>query len=177
MNAPRFDRLTHALTAGASRRGILHGLASAGLGLMVFKTSVAVEARKKRAKKIKRNSFGCVDVGLACRGNSDNCCSGICQGKKPKKGKKDRSRCVAHDAGICLLEPGVCAETYTGCGPLGVCGLTTGKACFCAAINGLCSVCQKDADCVALGWGLGAACLVTDGCPETGGTFCAPPGS
>jgi hypothetical protein len=174
MDSHCFDRLARLLSAGASRRGIMRGLASAGLGVVVSRIPGAVEAKKKRPKKLKRNSYGCVDVGLACHGNSGNCCSGICEGKKPKKGKKDRSRCVAHDSGNCPLEQNACAAPGTSCGPLGVCSQTTGKACFCAQNNGMCAVCQRDSDCVALGWGPNSACLVGDGCPQTGGTGCAP---
>jgi hypothetical protein len=176
MDAHRFDRLIRTLTARTSRRGIMRGLASAGLGVVASRTPGAVEARKKKSRKLKRNSYGCVDVGQACRGNSANCCSGICEGKKPQKGKKDRSRCAAHDSGNCPLEQNACAAPVSNCGLLGVCSQTTGKACFCAQNNGNCAVCQKDADCVALGWGPSSACLVSDGCPQTGGTGCAPPG-
>lgn len=178
MNVSRFDAVTRSLASRPSRRTILVGLAAlATTALRLPSTAVAGKRKNRRGNKLQRNSFGCVDVGLRCRGNSANCCSGICQGKKPKRGKRDRSRCVAHDGGSCPQEPDACVEPGQICGPLGVCGLTTGKACFCAAISGLCAVCQKDADCVALGWGANAACIVTEGCPETGGTFCAPPGS
>lgn len=172
MEALHFDHLTQALTAGASRRGILRGLASAGLGLFVARIPGAMEAKKKRARKLKRNSYGCVDVGLACRGNSGNCCSGICEGKKPRKGKKDKSHCAGHNAGICQVEAEVCTGTEVVCGPNGVCVQTTGKGCFCAAAGGACAVCQRDPDCVALGWGPNSACLPEDKCAETGGTAC-----
>ena len=48
---------------------------------------------KKKNKKPKNNAFGCLNVGQACNGKNDKCCSGICDGKKPKKGKKDKSKC------------------------------------------------------------------------------------
>jgi hypothetical protein len=112
---------------------------------------------KKRKKKIKRNAFGCVNVGGKCRGKNAVCCSGICQGKKPKKGERDKSRCVAHDQTSCQA-----GQTTNACGgvnvlcttstgePGGACLTTTGGAGYCAAsidcptqaIN-----CTNDADC------------------------------
>jgi hypothetical protein len=179
MDASRLDRLTRIFAAGASRRGVLRSLASAGLGVVVSRTPGAVEARKKKPKKLMRNSYGCVDVGLACRGNSGNCCSGICEGKKPKKGKKDRSQCVAHTIGNCPADQVACAVPGTLCGPMSVCVPTTGKACYCAALGpGACAVCRKDAECVALGWGPDSACTVVGaGCSQSGGTYCALPGA
>jgi hypothetical protein len=42
------------------------------------------------------------------RGKSGLCCSGIYEGKKQKQGKKDTSRCVAHDSGACQAGEDVC---------------------------------------------------------------------
>jgi hypothetical protein len=178
MDGSTFDALSRSWIEGTSRRAILGGIGTA-LGLAALRAPSAVDAKKKRrkaTKKLRRNTYGCVDVGQACRGNDANCCSGICDGKKPKKGKKDKSRCAGHDAGLCQVDEATCAPLGTSCGPLGVCDQTTGKACYCVSIGGNCAVCAKDADCVALGWGANAACIPSEGCPETGGTHCAPSG-
>jgi hypothetical protein len=131
-------------------------------------------ARKTR-KKPQLNAFGCLNVGQKCRGNNGLCCSGICQGKKPKQGKKDKSQCVAHDTGECQAEQDSClAEEEIRCGTAngGACVRTTGKAGFCGGGSGACIACEKDTDCQTLGFGENAACVVCRSqCPETI-TFC-----
>ena len=129
-------------------------------------------ARAKNKKKLKRNQYGCVNVGGACRGKDKNCCSGRCQGKKPKNGEKDKSRCVAHDTGSIESDERGCrvqdAPSNTLCTTSageesGECQWTTGDAGFCgygyACIPGSC---RKDADCTAA-CGAGAACVVVQG--------------
>lgn len=178
MDAPRFDRWTRSLTDTASRRSVL-GLAGAALGLAVTRFPGIATAKKKHKKKspkkLTRNSFGCVDVGKACRGKDANCCSGICQGKKPKKGQKDTSKCVAHNVLGCQVEQDQCAGAPAQCGTsqFGLCYRTTGNAGYCG-VDGGCLACQTDADCVAYnGFGQDAACVVcADECAPTGGTAC-----
>jgi hypothetical protein len=168
MDPTHFDRLTRSLTDASSRRVLLGGLATA-LSLAALRRPGPATAKKKRKKnKIKRNAFGCVDVGQSCRGNDALCCSGICQGKKPKKGKKDKSRCVAHNALDCQAGADSCAGQAVPCGTAGACTITTGAASFCSATgDGACVTCQKDADCEA-SRGPGAACIVCPGnCPDT----------
>jgi hypothetical protein len=135
-------------------------------------------AKKYRRKPVVLNLYGCVDVGNACRGNDDLCCSGICQGKKPKRGKRDKSRCVAHHVDICQpgqksLRCGGSDETFVFCtlpnGETGLCERTTGNASYCAGSHVVCESCAKDADCLAL-CGPGAACITCSGC--AGGTTC-----
>jgi hypothetical protein len=67
-----------------------------GLGAASFPD--VLQAKMKR-KKLKHNQFGCVEVGNACRGNCANCCSGICQGKKPKKGRKTKAAALRTTSG------------------------------------------------------------------------------
>jgi hypothetical protein len=178
MDGAHFDRLTRSISVDASRRVLLQfAAAMLGLAPLLPKASVAKKDKKKK-KKLRFNEFGCVNVGGKCRGNSDNCCSGICQGKKPKKGKKDKSRCVGHDEGTCL--PG---QTPTSCGGSesiacvagggadGQCFTTTGNAAYCSD-EGDCFPCKKDADCIGV-CGAGAACVrCAAACAETGGTAC-----
>jgi hypothetical protein len=175
MDAPRFDHLARSLMNIPSRRGLLRSLAGTAIGLAATRLS-GMEAKKKRKnkkpKKLKLNAFGCVDVGGKCRGNDANCCSGICEGAKPKKGKKDSSTCLAHNAGSCQAGQDVCLGNFAPCGTLGSCLRTTGKASFCGNIS-LCQACTRDTDCEAE-FGPGAACGVcTDACLSTGGTICS----
>jgi hypothetical protein len=133
----------------------------------------SVEAKKNKRKKPKKNEFGCLDVGKKCAGKDSKCCSGLCQGKKPKRGKRDKSKCVGHNAGSCQAGFDVCLGVSAPCSTEGFCFQTTGKASFCAGGSGVCTNCQKDTDCEALGAGPGAACVVcASECPQTGGTVC-----
>jgi hypothetical protein len=166
MNGARFDRLSRTIT----RRNGLGLLAAFGLANIA-----AAQASAKKKKTLKKNEYGCVNVGGTCRGKDANCCSGICDGKKPKKGKKDKSRCVAHNVLGCQAGQDQCAGNSAPCGsgPMGFCYRTTGNAGYCGEAGG-CLDCQTDADCVAHGgFGAGAACVVCqDECALTGGTAC-----
>lgn len=129
--------------------------------------------RKKRNNKPENNAFGCLNIGQHCNGKDDKCCSGICDGKKPKKGKNDKSKCAGHDANICQPGFDVCQGVIATCSNGGACFTTTGNAPFCAGGTGVCTVCARDSDCVAAGFGALAACVVCNSeCPETGGTVC-----
>jgi hypothetical protein len=174
MNASRFDRLTRSLTAGASRRHVLTGVI---LSAAALHGPTPIEAKNKK-QKLKRSAFGCVNVGGKCRGKDANCCSGICQGKKPKKGEKDRSRCLVHDEGGCKagLTAAFCGGSAdvpctTTTGLAGFCLSTTGNGGYCANDNS-CRPCRRDADCQAE-FGPLAACTVCANCPD--GTTCAVP--
>jgi hypothetical protein len=206
MNAARFDTLLRPLSAPASRRGALAALASGLLAVgPLARGGQEAEAKKKHKKKKPShtrkpslNAFGCVDVGKACLGNDNLCCSGMCQGKKPKQGRKDKSTCVAHHTGDCSREKTFCTANLldSKCGPDGAdayCQTTTGNADFCANVENFslmsspCRSCSRDADCEAI-TGPGSACVVIDGgshcdgkysCTRRGssnGTTCLPAG-
>jgi hypothetical protein len=178
MDPRRFDELVRDFPT-ARRRDLLAGLAGGLIAALPLASPPSARARnkKKRKKGLQRNDFGCVDVGKACRGNDANCCSGVCDGDKPKQGKRDQSRCAAHDASTC-----VAGQTIDDCGGVDVpcttsanlegdCVTTTGKAPYCFA-DGDCFVCKKDADCVPF-CGPQAACIPCGGeCVETGNTAC-----
>lgn len=176
MDESRFDRIVKTFGLPASRRSTLGILSAFGLaGGATLPVPADMTAKKKRknkdknqTQKLKRNSFGCVNAGNACRGNSANCCSGICEGTKPKKGKKDKSRCVGHNVVDCPAGADACTQDAIACGSgFGRCFQTTGQTNFCAGLS-TCTACEKDVDCEALGYGLGAACLVCpDSCPLT----------
>jgi hypothetical protein len=199
MEAHRFDTLARSLSDARSRRRVL----AAAMGSLVTLGTLTADAKKKKRQKSKPkkpllfNEFGCIDVGGACRGKDALCCSGICQGKKPKKGKKDTRKCVAHNTGGCTLARNFCAGGIPGarCNPaneFALCTATTGNAAFCANASGSsnaanCRPCVTDKDCEAQGFGLGSACLIfrssalcSNGCEGTNGssgTACLPPGA
>jgi hypothetical protein len=170
-----------------SRRRALAGLAAVlpAWTLLSIDDAEAGNKKKKRRRRRRRkknknknttpetNAFGCLNVGQPCNGDDDTCCSGICDGDKPKKGKKDTSTCAGHDANICQPGFDVCAGVIATCSNGGACFTTTGNAPFCAGGNGVCTVCTRDPDCVAAGFGTLAACVVcASECPETSGTVC-----
>lgn len=169
MDGSSFDTLTRLLDAPSARRGVLPGIAALALGLSGKHPRVATA--RKRKQKLKRNQFGCVDVGKPCRGKNGNCCSGVCDGKKPKQGKSDRSRCRARNVLGCAAGADSCTQGNVFCGTNGICLQTTGKAAFCGAGN-QCFDCEKDVDCEAL-YGPGAACTVCPAeCPSGKHTLC-----
>jgi hypothetical protein len=174
MDPTRVAEMTHSLTRIPSRRDLLRGLAGAGFGFAAGRLPDVAMARKGSTPQL--NAFGCVDVGKPCRGADGLCCSGICEGKKPKKGRRDRSRCIAHDESTCL--PGqrqercgsgsnVDCTTSTG-NTGGLCNTTTGNAGFCHA-SSVDFVCATDTECQAV-CGPRAACVI---CGTE--TMCASP--
>src|SRR5262245_17883221 len=96
------EALARVLAAGESRRVLTRVMASLTFGGFFTRAGMVGAKRKKGKRKRKPlalNEFGCVNVGGVCRGKNRVCCSGHCQGKKPKPGQRDRRRCVAHDTG------------------------------------------------------------------------------
>jgi hypothetical protein len=173
LDANRFDALARSLEDGFPRRAALGAALGAGFASLLSRFGAdeadAKQKRKKRKrkKKIKKNAFGCVNVGNVCK-NSGQCCSGICQGKKGKK------KCKAHNALDCPIGADTCLEQIE-CGSTGECFLTTGAGSFCGLTSPTeCVVCAKDADCEALGFGVGAACAICNGCETPAVTACVP---
>jgi hypothetical protein len=183
-----FDNFIRSLSE--SRRTFLGGALAAASWL----GAPALEAKKKKRRKRKHdkrkkpqpNAYGCLNVGQPCNGDSTLCCSGICDGTKPKERKPDRSRCLAHDAGICTVESDVCTTGQDAIcniqNPCCQCYRTTGDAPFCgdvsAGLLNLCRDCRQDTECEGE-FGPGAACIALGGicaavCPSTGGTVCMP---
>lgn len=161
-----FDRLSRAAARVLPRRAIAGIL---GLGVLALPGLVdARKKRRKRKKKIKRNDFGCVNVGSFCK-NSSQCCSGICDGKKGKK------KCQAHNTSTCAGTDG-CSGEFVACttvtGADGTCNVTTGNASYCVT-SAVCFECTKDTHCEPI-CGDGAACLVCAECVPLGiQTACA----
>jgi hypothetical protein len=202
MNEIRIAALRQRLFLAPSRRDVLRGFASAGLGLAIIRWQDAAEAKKGHHKKHKGNKgkrnpkqetpepvfnrFGCLSVGQPCGGDSSLCCSSICEGPAPKKGKRDTRVCAAHGQGTCdQAAPGICTATDPAqalCNAsTGECLATTAGSIFCGDVSGLsdCADCRTDADCEALGFPAGSACAVVTGvncvgvCP--GGLACVAP--
>lgn len=182
MDGRRFDEMTRLLSH--SRRSLLAGSAGIALGLLgPFEGEARKKHRRKRGPKKAPlpqpvlNQFGCLDVGQPCAGDSSQCCSGICEGNPPKKGKPDTRVCAAHNAGACTTARNRCTSVDPGlaiCNPnsqFAACLVTTGNAPFCGTLFNFdpattCQACTKDADCLALGFPAGSACV------QLGGTFC-----
>jgi hypothetical protein len=153
----RFNSLTRYLTSHPSRRHLMRGLASLGLGLGMARLIDNAEAKKKhkhrhknRKPKATPNEFGCLEVGDRCT-SEDDCCSRVCEGKKGKR------TCQAHDAGTCKQDGQlVPCNNRTDCG----CFRTTAGSDICSELFGPseCADCQRDADCEALGFPPGTAC-------------------
>jgi hypothetical protein len=170
METERFDRLTRTVSHLFTRRA----LAALGLGATGLPILADAAKKHKRRKKIKRNEFGCVNVGKFCK-NGGQCCSGICKGTKGKK------TCKAHNASTCQAgqSPIGCGGAedvpcITSSGTDGRCTTTTGDAGFCW-VDGICMPCSKDADCTPI-CGSQAACIVCGGeCTPEGGTACVGP--
>jgi hypothetical protein len=177
MDEMRFDTMTRLLSQSLTRRGMCFVAGGSALALGMTGSLQLLSARKKRRKNkknLKRNAFGCVGAGDPCRGNGTNCCSGICQGKKPKRGMKDKSRCADHNAGDCTPERDICLvggieESLCNGEPArAFCVTTTGGASFCASDENVspeinCVACRTDRDCEALGFPSGSACVVLVG--------------
>lgn len=178
MDANRFDDLARSLNDTLSRRRLARGIAAVALAQVALLGSGSGNGlARKRRNKVKKNQYGCVDVGNKCYGKDAKCCSGICDGS----GK--RSKCAAHDEGSCTRNDNSCLESVS-CGVGGECHRTTGKAGFCGEPNTCdCHPCKKDKDCeLELGME-GAACIVciTDnegscvGVNGSRGTACVAP--
>lgn len=163
---PDVVTVLHTLRGVPSRRDVLHGLTTAGLGLGLAFLPTLSEAKpnpkkRKRLKPAKPNRFGCLEVKDSCRTHRQ-CCSGICTGKPGKK------RCRAHGTKHCKQGvPGVCSTKYGDiyslkCAAHCLCYRTTAGSNFCS--QGVyfdqrnCTTCNRDADCVALGFPPGSAC-------------------
>lgn len=160
MDGAQFDSMLRDLAA--SRRVYLGGLLALAGGWRLPASSEAKQNRKKRRpRKPKPNAFGCLNVGQLCK-SADQCCSGICDGKKRKR------KCTAHGTGTCDQQgPEICTRDP----PIALtcnndmtcrCFGTTGGSIVCARYEPTvsCVQCARDADCEAVGL--------------PGGSFCAP---
>jgi hypothetical protein len=171
MDGVRFDGLAKRLARdAATRRWVLHGLAA-----------VLGGAAGRSARAGARGAGGrgrCVREKEECR-RSNQCCSGRCKGKHG--GKRCRR---APGQGTCTTDRDVCRVGNAGVGCNGdggcACAVTARGTAFCASLFGdSCRVCASGADCVALGFPAGSACIRVGGscedCAAEGGTKCVLP--
>lgn len=181
MEIVNFDALTRRFSRLLTRRRLAGALGLAAVGLPGLadakkKHRKLRRKRKKHEQRVAFNEFGCVNLGHFCQ-NDEQCCSGICEGRKGKK------RCRAHGESTCqagqqLMFCGVDSvdvPCVTSTGEPGFCDTTTGQAPYCTR-KGACMPCRKDADCIEL-CGQQAACVVCSGCVEANGaqTSCVGP--
>ncbi|MDQ3693184.1 MAG: hypothetical protein M3464_06115 [Chloroflexota bacterium] len=103
---------------------------------------------------------------IACKKVGDRC-----------RGKQDKKTCRVHNVGTCKPGPSFCQIGNDAvCGDLCFCFTTTGNAHFCGKqVRGV--ECQRDAECVALGFPAGSACAKNNGrvCEIETSTFCVSP--
>jgi hypothetical protein len=162
MDRTRVDGLTRSVSTMLSRRTLAGALGMGALALPGL-TDAKKKHKHEKKHKVELNDFGCVDVGTFCK-NDDQCCSGVCQGKKGK------GTCQSHDQSTCQPGQDICAGTEVDCttesGDRGECAITTGKSPYCET-SGDCFNCAKDADCVPF-CGEGAACTVCASCATEG---------
>ena len=184
MDSKRFDSLARTVGRRGSRRSAFQALAAAALTAASARVGLSEEPAVAAQLTTERR-FDCLAVGDSCNGNDSRCCSGRCEGQKGKKAKKgkdgrrrrgrdDKSKCVAHDEDICTAGQDTCSDISNGvavpCGfrSRGACFQTTGKAGFCGRIEGgspprfRCENCTRDTDCQALGYGGDSACVVCE---------------
>lgn len=176
MDGKRFDSLARTVGRRRSRRDAFQALTAAALTAAAARVGLATEPAAAQVTVERR--FNCAAVGEKCNGKDSNCCSGRCKGKGAKKGKRrkrdrrDKSKCVAHDQGSCTADQDTCASGIRiacGGGSGGGCLKTTGNASFCGQVQTgskpprlQCFNCEEDLECEAAGFGRGAACVVCD---------------
>ena len=169
MDAERFDTTTRMFGVAGRRRLLTVGLSGA-LGGLLGRLGVRAQPVAEAAS--------CAKVGKACR-HAEQCCSGVCSGKHGKK------KCRSHDAGTCTRGQDACTDPDPA-----VRQVQQRRRMHLLPHHRrheLLRRCQqwrlrqlrRDADCLALGFPPGSACLAVGVgrcagfCPS--GTACNPP--
>jgi hypothetical protein len=168
MEHRRFDAIVEQLAAEPRpRRGALRLVAAAALSGLFARAGLGERTAEAGV---------CAKVGKPCR-RAEQCCSGICSGKAGKK------TCRSHGAGTCNGRHNICTTpnpylVFCNSSALCACIQTTAGSSFCSDLrypSFVCADCERDADCVALGFPPGSACA-----PFTAGTcsgVCAEEGT
>ena len=173
MDRNLFNVISREFRHAPSRREVLIALFGVGIGVEALRLPNNAAAKKHRQpghrkthkhKKSAKldpetpNQFGCLEVGQLCGGDSTVCCSGVCAGEKPKKGKPDTRNCAAHGTGTCdqaavgaCDAPEVNEQLTCNGNPNCVCFRTTAGSNFCVhpshtKSTDICSNCRTDAD-------------------------------
>jgi hypothetical protein len=163
---------THAFGRTPSRREVLRGLAGVGLSLGGLRLSEVEAAKNKPKKRKKRKGKKQTPIpsvtpppvtGPPPPGRKVGTCSAL------------RNRCSVVDPGIATCDP---ANESSAC------LVTTSGELFCGTLFGFqtsvnCKACDQDADCVALGFPPGSACVqlggqFCNGCEATNNRACLP---
>ena len=150
MDQQQFDALLKRLAVEPRpRRSALLLLAGGVLGGLVARAGPGAAA-----------ATGCAKVGKPCK-RATHCCSGICTGKHGKK------KCRGHGAGTCQRGQDICTDPNPDLdrcnnNALCACIVTTAGTSFCydQTFGGgnWCADCERDTDCVGLGFPTGSAC-------------------
>lgn len=189
MDADRFDALARALTAPASRRSTLGGLAAGALlalGLALDETTVLAKKKKKKAKKQRCSAGNPIRCGRFCCRPDETCrdgaCLDHCDDGVRNFGETDvdcGGNCVDIPSGAGACSRGQRCDVNTDCFSL-ICEELepgAGKICLdcrtdgdCRAlipqkprcINKVCFECAADGDCPAAR----PFCVAAAGCPN-----------
>src|SRR5215213_3464644 len=167
MDHYRFDALTRGLGSAVSRRNLGRILAGGGFAALFGSAFGALGAdankkrRKKRRKRQRPNLPPPVTAPVPTR--KVGTCSAL------------RNRCTVVDPAIAVCDP---------VNDFSTCLLTTSGELFCATVFGFnqsvnCQSCNQDADCLALGFPPGSACVqlggqFCNGCEATNNRACLP---
>jgi hypothetical protein len=168
MDHNRFDGITQALSSGASRRGLGRVLAGGGLGALFASafSTLQVDAKKKRRKTKKKRKGQPAIPPLT---------TPVPPARKVGNCSPLRNRCTVVDPAIAICDP---VNDFSSC------LFTTSGEPFCATLFGFnpavnCQACSQDADCLALGFPPGSACvqlggMLCNGCEATNNRACLP---
>jgi len=155
MKAQAFDGISRDLEQISTRRSITRLLGGvAALGAAVVAGRGEADAKKKRHKKKKRKAQPLIVPPPVTTPVPPARKVGTCSAL--------RNRCTVVDPAIALCDP---VNDFSAC------LVTTSGELFCATLFGFeqsvnCQSCNQDADCLALGFPPGSACV------QLGGKFC-----
>jgi hypothetical protein len=168
MDHTHFDALTRSFGT-ASRRNLGRALAGGGFAALFASafTTRDVDAKKKRHKKKKRKAQPLIASPPASTPVPPARKVGTCSAL--------RNRCTVVDPAIAVCDP---ANDFSAC------LVTASGELFCATLFGFdrsvnCQSCNQDADCLALGFPSGSACVqlggtLCNGCEATNNRACLP---
>jgi parallel beta-helix repeat protein len=141
----RFDAVTRTLSRIPSRRDILRGLASAGLGLGSLRLSTVAAAKKKPKRKKKQKK--CSKAGQTTSKKRKRCCQGLVQDGTGRCAQP-ASDCIPSTCGptACGNLPDGCGGTLNcgGCASNSLCDAGVCRPCTVTCVSGVPTVCGAD---------------------------------
>ena len=145
MDQTRFDAVTRTLSRIPSRRDVLRGLASAGLGLGSLRLSTVAAAKKKRKGKKKQKK--CAEAGQTTSKKRKRCCQGLVQDGTGRCAQP-ASDCIPATCGptACGNLPDGCGGTLNcgGCASNSLCDAGVCQPCTVTCVSGVPTVCGAD---------------------------------